>query len=92
VACAWLESVFRRARSGLHRWLPRVRVSSCVQTELTLADLSSSLEARGINLSKPEYYADNVFAGGMLSVHAAVQPTQVNLQQAPGKEAAKKKQ
>lgn len=50
------------------------------QSELTLPDLASSLESHGINLSKPDYYADSVFAGGMLNVNAAVQPTQANLQ------------
>ena len=64
-----------------------------LQSELTLADLSSSLEARGIDLAKPEYFADTVFAGGMVNVGAATAPTQTNVthgKEPHGKEQGKK--
>ena len=63
-----------------------------LQSELTLADLSSSLHAHGIDLSKPEYFADTVFAGGMLDVQAAVKPTQSGIAAPTGNKADTKKE
>lgn len=68
-----------------------LRCSSVRQSELTLPDLSSALSAHGVQLSKADYFADSVFAGGMLNVNAAVQSTQNNVQAASaGKADAKK--
>lgn len=58
----------------------------CVQSELTLSDLTSSLSGHGLALSKPSYYADSVFAGGMCHAHSAVQTAQVQLLTAANKE------
>lgn len=61
-----------------------------VQAELTLSDLSSALHQHGINVAKPEFIADSVFAGDMLNVNAALAVPQANLSGAAVKDGAKK--
>lgn len=61
-----------------------------VQAELTLPDLSSALQQHGINVAKPEFIADSVFAGDMLNVNAALAVPQANLSGAAVKEGGKK--
>ena len=47
--------------------------------ELMLGDLAMALQQQGISIAKPEFIADNVFAGGMLNVADAVVTPQANL-------------
>lgn len=47
--------------------------------ELMTGDLAMALQQQGITIGKPEFIADNVFAGGMLNVADAVITPQANL-------------
>lgn len=56
--------------------------------ELLQTDLAMALQQQGISIAKPDFIADNVFAGGMIKVDDAVAAPQSNL--APVGNAARK--